>query len=248
MTPTRPRIGVTGQVQPAEGGERSWVRSDYVHAVLAGGGLPYVLSPHAADAADELVAGLDGLLLTGGGDVDPAHYGAPPSPTLRSVDPLRDRFELALVGAADRLGLPLLAVCRGQQLLNVALGGTLWQDLATERPGPVRHDEKVPWDTRTQGVAIRPGTRVAEALATDRLAVNSFHHQGIRDLAPGLVVSATADDGLIEAVESPAEHRWLVGVQWHPESHWAEAPCPDLGLFRALVAAARGAPSVAQRA
>jgi putative glutamine amidotransferase len=232
------RIGITGVVRTWDGGERTGVNAAYVRAVLAGGGIPVILSPligsrHAAS----VVAGLDGLLLSGGEDVDPALYLEPASPRLQAVSRERDLFELAVFAAARERELPMLGVCRGIQLINVALGGTLYQDLSSERSGGTRHDADGPRHERTHAVRLEPGSRAAAALGTTALQVNSLHHQGIKDLAPALRATGWADDGLIEAVEA-ASAGWLVAVQWHPEEMHADRHAPDGGLFRALVEAA----------
>jgi putative glutamine amidotransferase len=159
------------------------------------------------------------------------------------VDSRRDAFELALVRAAERLDLPLLAVCRGLQLLNVAWGGTLWQDLPSERPSGVLHEQPGARDARTHQVDVEPESRLARALGTAQLACNSFHHQAIRELAPGLSVVARAADGVIEGVESEPERGWVIGVQWHPEEFHGERQAPDQRLFEALVREAAREPS-----
>ncbi|HEU4698861.1 MAG TPA: gamma-glutamyl-gamma-aminobutyrate hydrolase family protein [Gemmatimonadales bacterium] len=238
-TGPKPRIAVTGVLRCWDGAERAGVNAAYVRAVLAAGGVPLVLPPIVPDAdADAALEGMDGVLLTGGEDVDPAHYAAAPHPALGTVSAERDRFELALVAAARRRGLPILGICRGIQLVNVALGGTLWQDLPSERPGAVDHDPGGARSTRTHRIRVAPGSRAAAVLGTTELDANSFHHQAVRDVAPGLEPTAWTDDGLVEAVES-REGPWLLAVQWHPEEMHAEAAAPERGLFRALVEEAR---------
>ena len=232
MTP--PRIGISGRVAQVEGAERSGVNAAYLRAVAAVGA-PSILSPLAGPAAaGALLDGLDALVLSGGADVDPARYGRAPHPKLGTVEHERDAFELALVAEARSRALPVLAICRGLQLVNVALGGTLWQDLPSEL---APHPQSRTRTERAHEVRVTAGGRLAEALGTGSLRVNSFHHQATRDLAPGLVASAHAADGVIEGIESAGDW-WLLGVQWHPEEFWAEAQAPDLGLFRALAAAA----------
>ena len=235
---SRPRIGVSGVVRDWAGAVRTGVNAAYVNATVAAGGIPLILSPLLGeDEAAEVLAGLDGLLLTGGEDIDPARYGAARSSRLGATSAERDAFELALFAAARRLDVPTLAVCRGIQLANVALGGTLWQDLPTERPGSVDHDPAAGRDRRTHPVRLAPGSRAALALGTEALAVNSFHHQAVRELAPTLVASGWADDGVVEAAESDGDDPWLLAVQWHPEE-LQEGGAADRGLFSALVAAA----------
>jgi len=197
-----------------DGRERITLNTAYVRA-LEGAGLvplaiPTILAPDRAAAALESVRG---LVLTGGEDVAPARYGAAPHPRLGDVDPARDAAELALIDAARRRRLPILAICRGIQILNVALGGTLYQDLNSERPGSVPHNESSNHDVR-----VEPGSLLERTLGARSASVNSRHHQAIRDLAPGLKAVAWADDGVIEAAEpADASAPWIVAVQWHPE-------------------------------
>jgi putative glutamine amidotransferase len=231
-----PRIALGGVVRLWDGAERTGLNSAYMRSVLAAGGVPVVLSPlvgpsYAARALD----GVDGLVLTGGEDMDPAWYQAEPHPRANPPNRERDLFELALFAAARQRELPILGICRGIQVVNVALGGTLWQDLPSERPGVVDHYPEAARSARTHLVRLQPGTLTAEALGGFEVRVNSFHHQAIRDLAPKLVATGWSEDGLIEAVESAPGQPWLLAVQWHPEEMHAEIRSPDHGLFRALV-------------
>jgi putative glutamine amidotransferase len=232
---TLPRIGISGRLATVEGAERTGVNASYLRAVAAGGGAPLIFSPLAGVAAiPSLLDGAEALVLSGGADIDPTHYRATRHPKLGHVEPERDAFELALVAEARVRALPVLAICRGLQLVNVALGGTLWQDLPTERGAHLQSGSR---SERVHGVELASESRLADALGVGELQVNSFHHQAIRDLAPELAASGHADDGVIEGIETTGSW-WLVGVQWHPEEFWAETGAPDLGLFRALVAAA----------
>ncbi len=187
--------------------------------------VPPILDPEAACAALDAVRG---LVLTGGEDVEPGRYGATPHPKLGETDRARDAVELALITGAERRRLPILAICRGIQILNVALGGTLYQDLASERPGPVDHA-----DTRSRhGLRIESGTLLHRTLATGEASVNSRHHQAIRDVAPALRATAWAEDGVIEGVERKDPGGPLVlAAQWHPEEDVEEA------LFRGFAEA-----------
>lgn len=237
-----PRIGVSGVVRGWDGAERTGVNAAYLRSVLAAGGVPVILSPllgaaYAARALD----GVEALLFTGGEDIHPAWYGAEPSPHLHPPSRERDLFELALFAAARQREQPILGICRGVQLINVALGGTLYQDLPTERPGPVHHDPDAARQARSHAVRLAAGSRAATALGGTELVVNSIHHQAIDRLGSGLVASGWSEDGLVEAVESPAGTPWLLGVQWHPEELYADRAAPDRGIFRALVAAADAA-------
>jgi putative glutamine amidotransferase len=161
---------------------------------------------------------VDGLVLTGGADVNPALYGQEPHPALGPVSDIRDAWEIALVKAAQRQAKPLLAICRGAQVLNVTLGGTLIQDLPSQHPSEINHDPDRPRNSRTHPVELAVESRLGRAIGSTRLDVNSVHHQAIERVANDLRVVATAPDGVIEGVESPAESPWwCVGVQWHPE-------------------------------
>lgn len=234
-----PRIGLSGVVRSWDGADRTGVNAAYVRAVLAAGGVPLVLSPLlGASLASRALDGIDGLILTGGEDMDPAWYGASPSPLLSPPSRERDLFELALFGIARQRRLPILGICRGIQLINVAMGGTLFQDLPTEYPGRVEHRPEGARDARSHRVRLQAGTRAAEALAGTAVTVNSSHHQAIRQLAPGLIASGWTDDDLIEAAETPPDTPWLLAVQWHPEEMHADVRAPDRGLFAALVSEA----------
>lgn len=233
---TAPRIAISGVVRSWDDADRTGVNAAYVQAVVAGGGVPLVLSPlMGATLAGRALDGTDGLLLTGGEDIDPHWYGAEPSPLLSPPSRERDLFELALFAVARQRQLPILGICRGIQLINVGLGGTLFQDLPTERPGGVQHRPDGARDVRSHRVRLTPGSRAAEALGTSSLTANSSHHQAIRDLAPRLCATGWTEDGLIEAVESFPGEPWLLAVQWHPEEMHRDVQAPEQGLFAALV-------------
>ncbi len=240
----RPRIGLTAGTRAGDRTARSTLNCAYLHAVIQAGGVPLILPREIGSlGAPAALEGLAALLLTGGEDIAPAAYGAPAHPRLETTDPERDAFELALFRAAWERGLPVLAICRGIQLVNVALGGTLWQDLPSEQPGTLQHSHPGERVDRVHSVSVVPGTRLARALGLTTHQVNSFHHQALRRIAPGLVPSARAPDGIIEGLEAPAEGPWLLAVQWHPEEFWRDPEAPDLGLFTALVREAeRAAP------
>lgn len=209
---------------------------DYLESVKRAGGEPIVLknSDHPAD----VLARIDGLLLTGGADVDPALYGQHPHERTE-IDAVRDRFEVPLARAALTAEAPLLAICRGVQVLNVAAGGTLVQDLPSQTPSGLQHSIDVPKNHVAHTVRIEPGTRLAAVIGAaapiDACAVNSRHHQAVDVVAPQFVVSAVSPDGVIEAIESPSAP-YCLGVQWHPENFWRTGEFD--GLFRSFVAAA----------
>jgi putative glutamine amidotransferase len=192
---------------------------DYEAAVRRAGATPKPLSLDTPTVS--ALDGVDGLLLTGGDDVDPALYGETAHPTCDVSEPGRDAFELDLIRRALAADLPVLAICRGLQVLNVALGGTLIQDIPSE-PGPLlRHDAEGPPTALAHTVAVTPGSYLATLVGPDDTrAVNSRHHQSIRALGRGLVVTGVSPDGVIEAAEVPAV-RFCVGVQWHPENFHA---------------------------
>jgi putative glutamine amidotransferase len=233
---SHPRIGISGVVRTWDGADRTGVNSAYVQALLAAGGVPLILSPLMGPAlAGRALDGVDGLILTGGEDIHPAWYHTDPHPRLSPPSRERDLFELALFAVARQRALPILGICRGIQLVNVALGGTLFQDLPAERPAGVDHRPEGPRDARTHRVRLAAGSRAAEALSGTTITANSSHHQAIKDLAPGLVASGWTDDELIEAAETGPGAPWLLAVQWHPEEMHLDRQAPERGLFAALV-------------
>lgn len=237
--PLRPIVAVSSTLVAEPGGPlRVRTNAAYVRALEAAGLAPVVVPPLAdPEVAASIVAGAAGLLLTGGEDVDPARYGAAPHPALGPVNAARDATELALVEAARAAGCPVLAICRGIQLLNVALGGTLVQDLPSERPSAVAHDPGAGRDARTHEVRLVEGSRLARAAGATRVVANSLHHQAVDRVAPGLVVTGTAPDGVVEGVETPGDAWWVLGVQWHPEELTATPERWDRGVFAAFAAA-----------
>jgi putative glutamine amidotransferase len=224
----RPLVGITTYVTPARFGvweaESVLVPADYVNAVKRAGGRP-LLVPPSEDGVDETLAAVDGLIFSGGSDLDPELYGQEPHAETVGVVAARDRAELVLLTAALARDLPVLAICRGSQVLNVALGGDLVQHLP-DVVGDERH-KRTPGEFADQDVTLEEGTRIG-ALLGDRAPVKSHHHQGIGRLGNGLRASAHAEDGVVEAIEDPAR-RFTLGVLWHPEAG------EDLKLFEALV-------------
>jgi putative glutamine amidotransferase len=215
----------------------------YVTAVEEPGGAALLVTPaHDPETVRAIVGMAHGLLLTGGEDVDPRRYGQEPHPSVGDVTPARDAMEMAALDEALRRGIPVLAICRGIQLLNVALGGTLLQDLPSERPGPIIHEQDAPVGHRWHRATVQADSGLHRVFGSDALFINSFHHQGIDRLGEGLAATVWAEDGLVEGVEG-TEHPWLYGVQWHPERGEAETPSdqrdPDRRLLWAFVAAAR---------
>ena len=227
----KPLVGIT--VNRDYRRERLWQSRSYCLRVEEAGALPLLLPPLPPIYAGGLLDPLSGLLLGGGGDVAPFYYGAEPESGLGEVDPQRDAWELALVRRALSRRLPLFGICRGLQLLNVALGGTLHQDLGGG-PGYLQHEQRAPRHHPSHSVEILPRTRLAAIIGAGRLAVNSFHHQAPAVIGAGLRKAALSPDGVVEALEDP-ERPFVIGVQWHPET--LEHPASRL-LFQAFAGAA----------
>jgi putative glutamine amidotransferase len=212
---------------------------------LDGAGLtPIVVPPFAggdrcADR-DAILDVVSGLVLTGGEDVEPARYGAEAHPQLSTVHAGRDATELSLFdGARERL-LPTLAICRGIQVMNVGLGGTLIQDIPSQVPGALAHDGDGPRSDRTHRVSLTHDSRLRRAIGRDEITVNSFHHQAVDILAPGAIVTATASDGVIEGIETPLDNPWwALGIQWHPEDLTGGPEPWDRALFAAFASQVR---------
>ena len=235
-------IGITTGREIVDGNEIIRLWEAYVQAVLRAGGIPLLLPPVGKLPVEAVLSHLDGLILSGGGDIDPALFAGKPHPSVYGIDPERDEQEIALMKAAVYQEMPFLAICRGIQVINVALGGSLYTDISDQLPGALAHpwQEGTPRDRLSHSVKVEAGSRLAELLGTTaQVQVNSLHHQGISRLADGLVGTATAPDGLIEAVEV-AGHPFGLAVQWHPECLPASAPMQR--LFQGLVTAARTYP------
>ncbi len=231
----KPRIGITTRLSPGDRTTGHYVSVNYVQSITDAGGLPWPIPVSNEPDQGAYLDGLDGLLLTGGSDLWPRLYGEDPRPEVTFCDTNRDRWELGLVLEARKRGIPVLGICRGHQLLNVALGGTLWQDLPSQKTGTMGHSsDNLPLDELWHSIRLTPGpSRLKTIFGCEELLVNSFHHQGIKELAIGLVATAFSADGLIEAVEDPAVP-FFVGVQFHPESLTKRYP-EFLGLFRQFV-------------
>jgi putative glutamine amidotransferase len=238
MSPA-PLIGVTMSMTTDKVPERAYVNAAYLHAVQHAGGVPVLLPPQlSAVSFERLVRGLDALLLTGGGDIDPAVFGEAPHPSVYEVAPARDTLELSAVRIALERRLPVLAICRGVQLLNVALGGTLHQDVGSDPGTPLQHGQQEPRHQPTHAVHVKAGSRLAETLGADELEVNSMHHQAVKALGAGLVAVAWSPDQIVEGIELTDSSRLVLGVQWHPEEMVSRSE-PARRLFAALVESAR---------
>lgn len=237
----RPLIGVTANLMPAEdrpvykGMDLFYGERAMLEAILRAGGVPVVL-PITTSTRNikSTISSVDGIVISGGADVSPGNYGESPKTAAWAGHPERDAFELAIVRAARKARRPVLGICRGHQLLNVAFGGSLWQDLVTMRDGSGIHRDASVYDDLSHSARVEPGSRVALCLGkSGEVTINSIHHQGVKQLGRGLVAAAYAHDGLIEAIECPRD-RFTVGVQWHPE--WMDAP-EQRRLFRSFVRA-----------
>jgi len=234
----RPLIGITTSTvsapdrQPA-GGELSTLRRDYAELVAAAGGAPTLLPAVPSPAVGELMARLDGLILSGGGDLHPRRYGESPAPEWGAVDEVRDEFELALAREALARERPVLGICRGLQVLVVAAGGALWQDLPSQAPNSRSHGKA--GQPVEHPVTLEPGSRLARLLGQTEFTVSSSHHQAPRTIGGGLVAVGWSSDGVVEAVEHP-DRPYALGVQWHPERGWRAHP-EQVRLVAGLVAA-----------
>jgi putative glutamine amidotransferase len=245
---SKPMIGVTvSEIRAKEDAQRvrhgeptqteMTLGLSYMRAVERAGGLPVALPPLESENVDQLLDKLSGLLLTGGPDLDPACYGAEPHPELGPIDHDVDVFEIELCRQADRRGLPILGICRGTQVLNVARQGSLIQHLPDFTDGAIEHRQKEPGDQTTHEVRVAPDSGLAQTTGGGPVDVNSFHHQAIDRLGLGLRPVAWAEDGVIEAVEGEQDDgRFVLGVQWHAETLVEEAE--QLALFERLVQAA----------
>ena len=252
MPTRRPIIGVPTQNLQSIGGvpanlPDSWVMSHrYVHALTGVGAIPWLIPLVGEDVPTlrGIYDALDGVFLPGGADVDPASYGAERSPSCERSDPPRDAVEVKLVQWAIEDRKPVLGVCRGLQVINAAVGGTLVQDLTKEKPDTIKHDyfpfrDGFARDHLAHAVRVIEGTRLQRVVRAAEMPVNSMHHQGIDRLGGGLVVSAVAPDGVVEGIESASDDHFLIGVQWHPEI-FAESDPATRRLFEEFVAAAVG--------
>jgi putative glutamine amidotransferase len=244
----RPVVGIPTQTLQSLGGVSaeippSWVMSQrYILTLTAAGAVPWLIPLVDEATLRGIYDGLDAVFLPGGADIDPATYGADPHPLCDRTDRERDRVEVSLATWALEEQKPLLGVCRGMQLINVAAGGSLYQDLAQEMPGALKHDyfpfrgRSYARDYLAHDVRVAGGSRLAQLVGAGPLPVNSMHHQGIRELGRGLVPTAVAPDGLVEAIEGE-QGGYLVAVQWHPEA-LTDNDARARGIFTDFIAAA----------
>ena len=232
-------IGITTAHMPhPEGLPMVAVQESYVRSVLNAGGVP-VLIPLGLQYSDlQVIFGrIDGILLTGGGDIDPRRFGGEAHPTVHQVDPERDEIEIWLAEESVRSGKPFLGICRGIQVINVAFGGSLYTDISSQRPNSLAHEwvPRRPWSHLAHSIRVEEGSRLAEILGGTHFEVNSLHHQAISRIKDDFKVTAFAPDDVIEAIEL-TQHPFGIAVQWHPE--WLQDHPPMRALFRAFVLAA----------
>jgi putative glutamine amidotransferase len=238
---SRKIVGILGStaVATATSGPKQYLNRAYVWAVENAGGAPIMLPvTREPEAISRYLGLLDGLLLSGGVDVDPACFGEERHPHLGDVDADRDTTELPLIREALAQDMPIFAICRGIQSLNVALGGTLYQDIPSQTPSPIHHQQSdigIPRAQTSHAVRVVPNSRLRSIVGVEEMQTNSFHHQALKQIAEGLVVTAYAPDDIIEAAESPS-HRYVVAVQFHPEET-APNDLHSRQLFEAFIAA-----------
>ena len=238
MSPSRPRIGITMRLELET--DRFYLSRHYSEAVEAAGGAPIHISliPRQ-EYISTVMADLDGVLLPGSdSDIDPSRYGAEPHPNLGSVHPVKDETDLLVLEEIEKQSLPLFAICFGLQALNVSRGGTLIQDIASQMPKAIKHQQGAPRDRPSHAVVLAKQSLLSSLAQGERAFVNSHHHQAVEKVGRDLAATAWSSDGLIEALEDTRPDRFVVGVQWHPELGWRE-DILSRALFNRFIEAAR---------
>lgn len=225
-----PRVGITMSTEQG----KLFVNREYCDAIIQAGGIPFLL-PYTEEPAiiGEMAASCDGLLLSGGGDIDPTLFGEEPIPGLGEIVPVRDEMEILLIREFMKQNKPILGICRGCQILNIALGGDMYQDLTSQKTPLLQHSQKAPRSHASHTIEIKDGSLLKSIVGKSSTKVNSYHHQAVRVTASSLVASAWTSDGVIEAIEGK-NHPFVLGVQWHPES-MASSQTDAQKLFRAFV-------------
>ena len=227
----KPIIGVTCSYDNEK--DRYFLSQAYIKTIEEAGGIPVIFPNLNAGNIQHLSEQVDGFLFTGGDDVDPFYFGEEPSTFSGEITPGRDVFELELARIVMGGLKPVLALCRGIQVINIAAGGTILQDIYSQRTKPLKHIQKAPRWHPTHKIDIKPESKLAQILDAAEVRVNSFHHQAVDLVAPGFIVSATASDGIIEGIEN-TEHPFMIGLQCHPECMW-EKDSRFLGLFISFI-------------
>ncbi|HEX7939352.1 MAG TPA: gamma-glutamyl-gamma-aminobutyrate hydrolase family protein [Gemmatimonadaceae bacterium] len=231
---TTPLVLLSSTTKDIGGLMRVRLNEAYVNAARSAGLAPLVLPPVSPDDLPPMLDAASGVIITGGEDIAPAEYGAAPHPQAGPPHIQRDKCEIALARLARERGIPTLAICRGIQAVNVAFGGTLIQDIPSERPSDIKHDQSKERATRLHPVSIERESKLARAIGASEIVVNSSHHQSIDKPAAGLKLTAHAPDGIVEGAEWSSDDWWMLGVQWHPEELVDDAKAWDRGLFRAF--------------
>ena len=238
MSGNRPRIGITMRLELET--DRFYLSRHYSEAIEAAGGTPVHISliPNP-DYISSVMDDLDGVLLPGSdSDIDPLHYGAEPHPNLGSVHPVKDETDLLVLDEIEKRRLPLFAICFGMQALNVSRGGTLIQDILSQLPKAIKHQQGAPRDRPSHAITLDKTSLLLSLAAAEQVLVNSHHHQAVEKLGRNLVATAWTSDGLIEAVEDSRPGRFALGVQWHPELGWQRDPLSQ-ALFERFIAEAK---------
>lgn len=238
----RPIIGVTGSLIIDEGGmfpgyERAYVNNDYIQSVVMAGGVPFIIPMvYDENIIRTQLECVDALIISGGHDINPLMYGEEPSQKLGAILPKRDTFDAAVVKLAMEMKIPTIGICRGEQMLNVANGGTLYQDLSFIDGCYIKHNQGALPSTATHTTSIVEGTKL-HAILGDTVMTNSFHHLAVKDVAPGFKVAALSKDGVVEAIEKEGE-QFVIGLQWHPEMMAKDHPVM-LKIFEKLIEEAK---------
>lgn len=230
----KPVIGITTDVR--DNGENV-LKNTYVQAVIRAGGLPMIVPVGLEEDVDQVIALLDGLLLSGGNDINPTLFNEEPHEYLGEVSPSRDSIELELARRMLKIGKPILGICRGVQVLNVAVGGSVYQDLHKQNDGPIlQHMQKAPNTHLSHYVQVEKGSLLELIAGSERIQVNSYHHQSLKDVPSVFKVTGVASDGIVEAIESNGE-QFVLGVQWHPEALSTAGDVVSLRIFEKFISA-----------
>ncbi len=236
----KPLIGVTATQEKGDAPSNYQIGRHYINGVARAGGIPIILPLiQNEEQIQELAFRLDGLLMSGGVDMDPMLFGEEPHPKMGRIDPERDFFEKTMLEKMLQQEKAVFGICRGCQIINLVMGGTIYQDLPAQKGGElVKHSQNAPRWYPTHSVKVKSGSDLIDVFADETIRVNSYHHQAIKDVAPGFTATAHAPDGVVEAIEYQKD-QFILGVQWHPEQLW-ERDEATLELFRMFVNKARG--------